>query len=71
MAILAVPPDAAQQVADQLISLGIGGILNLTSRFLRAPETVYINNIDLTMALETVIFHTHVAPKDKTNEKEA
>jgi redox-sensing transcriptional repressor len=71
LAILAVPPDAAQQVADQLISLGITGILNLTSRFLRAPETVYINNIDLTMALETVIFHTPMVPKDNPNGKEA
>ena len=63
-AILAVPDSEAQPLVNRLVKCGITGVLNFTSRHLSAPMSVYVNNIDVTMALETVIFHTTNLERD-------
>lgn len=54
--ILAVPADASQLVANQLVDAGIHGILNFTPVRLQVPSTVQVQNIDLTNELQTLIY---------------
>ena len=56
MAILAVPADAAQQVADRLVRAGVRGILNFAPVRLRVPDTVALKNVDVTLELEGLSF---------------
>lgn len=55
-AILTVPADAAQDIADRLVSAGVRGILNYAPVPLRMPEWVYLENRDVTTALEKVAY---------------
>jgi len=59
VAILAVPEISAQQVADELIRYGIKGIVNFAPVFLKVPEGVIINNVNLSDELESVIYYVH------------
>ncbi|WP_367342555.1 redox-sensing transcriptional repressor Rex [Limosilactobacillus sp.] len=54
--ILAVPSDASQLVANQLVDAGIHGILNFTPVRLQVPSSVQVQNIDLTNELQTLIY---------------
>jgi redox-sensing transcriptional repressor len=54
--IIAVPSDAAQDVADRLCATGIRGLVNFAPVRLRVPEGVYVETVDLTMALERAAF---------------
>ena len=44
--IVAVPPDAAQEVTDQLVLAGVAIILNYTPSLVRVPEGVKLYNTD-------------------------
>lgn len=44
--VIAVPPEAAQEVADRLSAAGIRVILNYTSVVVKVPETVRLHNTD-------------------------
>jgi redox-sensing transcriptional repressor len=59
IAVLAVPEYAAQKMMNRLVEDGIEGVLNFTPVVLKAPNDVFINDIDLVQALETIIFYTH------------
>ncbi|MFA8342659.1 MAG: redox-sensing transcriptional repressor Rex [Rhodothermaceae bacterium] len=63
--ILAVPAAAAQSTFDIMVEAGIKGVLNFSSMVLRSPSDVFVNNIDLEMALETIIFYTNSPVKDQ------
>lgn len=54
--IIAVPPAAGQLVADQLIAAGVEGILNFSSIKLREAENVFIRNVNLSIALESLSY---------------
>jgi redox-sensing transcriptional repressor len=56
LAILAVPPQAAQQATQLLIDSGVKAILNFTSRPLSAPGVV-IRNVNLTHELAILAYH--------------
>jgi redox-sensing transcriptional repressor len=56
MAILAVPADAAQGVADRLVRAGVRGILNFAPARLRVPPEVVLKNVDVTLELEGLSF---------------
>lgn len=56
LAILAVPADFAQPVADQLIAAGIRGILNFSPTSLHVPATVAVQTVDLALHLEQLTF---------------
>jgi redox-sensing transcriptional repressor len=47
IAILTVPSDSAQEVADILVNAGIEGIWNFTNVKLKVPDTVTIQQEDL------------------------
>lgn len=54
--VITVPVDQAQKVAEQLCMAGAKGLLNFAPVRLRVPETVYVDNVDLTMSLEKVAY---------------
>lgn len=57
VAILTVPADAAQEIADRLAVTGIKGILNLTPIILSVPENIVTHNVDLTLEIQTLIYY--------------
>jgi redox-sensing transcriptional repressor len=56
MAILAVPAEAAQDVANTLVQCGITGILNFSPIVLHVPEDVMVNNVNLAIELENLSY---------------
>ncbi len=57
MAIVAVPPDAAQTVTDQLVAAGIKAVLNFAPTRLRVPRDLRLKDVDLSIELETLSFY--------------
>ncbi len=57
IAIVAVPPEAAQTVTDQLVEAGIKAILNFAPARLRAPRDARLKHVDLSIELETLSFY--------------
>ena len=57
LAIMAVPGDVAQNVADQLVDAGITGILNFAPRRLNVPAHVTVRTVDLSAELQILAFH--------------
>jgi len=60
VAILTVPEMAAQQVCDSLVYNGITAILNLAPVLLKVPDNVLVNNVNLMVELERLMFHSGV-----------
>lgn len=56
LAILAVPADAAQEVADQLVAAGIRGILNFAPVSLNVAPEIAFAAVDLAVQLEQLSF---------------
>src|SRR4051812_49255298 len=52
LAMLAVPADFAQDVAEQLVAAGIRGLLNFAPVSLNVPPEVALNAVDLAVQLE-------------------
>ena len=61
--ILAVPDYVAQQVSEIMILNGIKGILNFAPIQLRVAHDVVINNINLEIELENLIYFVNVSEK--------
>ena len=60
LAIMAVPAEAAQAVADQLVAAGVRGILNFAPVALNVPATVAVQSVDLAVSLEQLAFKMSV-----------
>ena len=56
MAVLCVPPSAAQEVANQLTEYGVAAILNFAPIVLSLPDEVTVNNVNLAMELENLSY---------------
>jgi redox-sensing transcriptional repressor len=56
--ILAVPATGAQSVADLLVEAGVTAILNFAPTQLTVPEGVKVQNVDLSVLLKTLSYHT-------------
>jgi len=56
MAILTVPANVAQEVANDLIEAGIMAILNFAPIILQVPDNVVVNNVDLAIELENLSY---------------
>jgi redox-sensing transcriptional repressor len=54
--IITVPVEAAQETADLLVGAGITGILNFAPAPVQVPARVFVENMDITIKLETVAF---------------
>ncbi|MGQ9532827.1 MAG: redox-sensing transcriptional repressor Rex [Desulfotomaculales bacterium] len=55
--ILAVPAEAAQEVADLLIQNGVEALLTFGAVVLNVPEHVVVRNVDLSVKLEILTFN--------------
>jgi redox-sensing transcriptional repressor len=62
LAVMAVPADNAQDVADQLVKAGIRGLLNFAPVSLSLPKDVALNNVDLAVQLEQLAFQLSLSP---------
>jgi redox-sensing transcriptional repressor len=60
LAILSVPVDVAQDLADRLVASGITGILNFAPTRLRVPEGVGVSSVDFCRSLEQLAFETSI-----------
>ena len=59
--IIATPPDEAQQLADELAAGGVKGLLNFAPAAIKPPKGVYLEQIDLLMALEKTAFFARIS----------
>jgi redox-sensing transcriptional repressor len=56
LAVLTVPAESAQAVADLLVGAGVRGVLNFAPVLLRLPPRVRLVTVDLTIQLEQLAF---------------
>jgi redox-sensing transcriptional repressor len=68
LGVVAVPAEAAQQVADALVNAGIRGILNFAPTALRLPPGVSLVAVDMAVQLEQLAFLVHL---NQESEKES
>lgn len=57
IALIAVPADAAQQVAHLVVAAGLRAILNFAPGSVTVPAGVKVRNVDLTVSLEGLAYH--------------
>ena len=57
LAIIAVPGDAAQNIADDLIEVGIKAILNLAPRYIEVPKRIKVITIDIALYLARLPYY--------------
>ena len=70
LAIIAVPAAAAQLVADQLVGVGIRGILNFAPVRLETPTGVTVRNIDVAAELVQLSFAISAESPRDPDQKE-
>jgi redox-sensing transcriptional repressor len=63
IAILSVPDSAAQQTLDMLVKAGIKGVLNFAPIELKGTNDCIINNVNLAVELENLIYFVNVTAK--------
>ena len=56
IAIMCVPPDQAQKVAEEAVAAGIRGLLNFAPTSITVPAHVVENSVDLAIRLEQLSF---------------
>jgi len=56
MAILTVPGNVAQEVANELVAAGVLAILKFAPIILQVPDNVVVNNVDLAIELENLSY---------------
>jgi redox-sensing transcriptional repressor len=61
LAIMSVPGEAAQGVADKLVAAGVRGILNFAPVSITVPPDVSVQGVDLAVQLEQLSFNMSLA----------
>ncbi len=61
MAIITVPPAAAQDVANRLVAGGVTAILNFAPVVLKVPPNVVVSNVNLAIELENLSYFRSLA----------
>lgn len=56
IAILTVPQEVAQDLANNVVEAGVHGILNFTPIRVTVPSDVRVQNVDLTNELQTLVY---------------
>jgi redox-sensing transcriptional repressor len=57
IAIIAVPQDSAQEIADMLVKSGVKGILNFSPQYIVVPKKVKVITIDIAMDLARMPYY--------------
>ena len=65
LGILTVPGAVAQEAAEQLVAAGVIGILNFAPVCLHLHERIFVENIDMTVALGKVAFFARGPEREK------
>ena len=55
--VIATPAEAAQDVADRLVTAGVRSILNFAPVVLNVPDDVEVRKVDLAVELQILAFH--------------
>ena len=71
LAIVAVPPDEAQQVAEALVRAGVRGVLNFAPTPLKLAASVPVVAVDFTEALERLAFEITSRPPGNARGRSA
>ncbi len=58
IAIIAIPAVGAQAVTEKLVAAGVNSILNFAPTHLAVPRGVKVQNVDISIMLKTLSFHT-------------
>jgi redox-sensing transcriptional repressor len=66
IAVIAVPPQAAQEVADRLVAAGVTSILNFAPAVVTVPAGVDLRKVDLSIELQILAFHEQRKTADPT-----
>ncbi|HYG58734.1 MAG TPA: redox-sensing transcriptional repressor Rex [Symbiobacteriaceae bacterium] len=66
--IITVPAFVAQEVAEKLQEAGVEAILNFAPAKLRVAEDVFIQNIDLTIELQSLAYYTSASEETTPGE---
>ena len=66
VAVLAVPVEAAQRTCDELVRAGVRSIVNFAPVRLRVPPGVYVEDMDMTTALERAAFFARMDEPGET-----
>ncbi len=56
IAVITTPADAAQDVADRLVAIGVKAILNFAPVKLDVPEDVTVKTVNLALELEVLSY---------------
>lgn len=59
IAVIATPPEAAQEVADVLSESGVRSILNFAPVVVKVPPGVEVRRVDLSTELQVLSYHLH------------
>ena len=57
--VIATPAEAAQEVCDRLVAVGVTSILNFAPTVLAVPAHVDLRKVDLSIELQILSFHEH------------
>jgi redox-sensing transcriptional repressor len=66
--IIAVPATEAQPVAERFVAAGVKGIVNYAPVPLRVPEDVYLEEQDMTTALERAAYFARKRPPPRRED---
>lgn len=66
IAIVAVPGVSAQELCNDLVNMGIRGIINFSPILLKLPSYVVINNVNLCDEVESVIWSVRKMREEQT-----
>lgn len=64
IAVIAVPADAAQRVADRLVAAGVRGILNFAPTRLKVPPEVEVKTVDMALEMEGLSYALTRSPEN-------
>lgn len=68
IAVVAVPADAAQPVADRLVAAGITAILNFAPAHLEVPPDITVRKVDLSTELQILAYHERRRSEQRPTE---
>jgi redox-sensing transcriptional repressor len=66
LAIMTVPAEVAQDVANRLVEAGVRGLLNFAPVSLQLPPEIALNAVDLAVSLEQLSFQVNFQPLNQT-----
>ncbi len=70
LAVVAVPSDKTQEVADRLVECGIRGILNFSPNRIKVPRGVSVQYVDFTILLDSLTYNISRHKKEEEEQKE-